>query len=101
MDRGPRLSKNRRVSVGLYLGSDANTIRKNLSLVANAKRGTLNTGWYGMGNPFSASMPNTAEIPPKRIVISKVATMNAGHEWYGVPPPFMWLVDAEIQYSLA
>ena len=33
-----------------------------------------------MGRPFSASMPNTAEIPAKRIVISNVITMNAGQE---------------------
>ena len=45
-----------------------------------AKRGTLNTGWYGMGSPFSASMPSTAEIPPNRIVNSNVITMNDGHE---------------------
>ena len=33
-----------------------------------------------MGRPFSASMPNTAEIPANRIVISNVTTMNAGQE---------------------
>ena len=31
-----------------------------------------------MGRPFRASMPNTAEIPANKIVISNVITMNAG-----------------------
>ena len=35
--------------------------RKNRSRLASAKRGTLNTGWYGCGSPFSASMPSTAD----------------------------------------
>ena len=61
-------------------------IRKKRSLEANSNRGTLNTGWYGMGSPFSASIPNTADNPEKRIVISKVTMMNDGHELNGLPP---------------
>ena len=41
-----------------------------------------------MGNPFRASMPSTAEIPAKRIVISNVITMKAGQECGGLPPMF-------------
>ena len=41
-----------------------------------------------MGRPFRASMPKTAEIPAKRIVISNVMTMNAGQECGGLPPMF-------------
>ena len=29
-------------------------------LACAAKRSTLNTGWYGIGKPFSANMPKTA-----------------------------------------
>ena len=34
-----------------------------------------------MGKPFSASMPNTAEMPANKIVISNVMRMKAGQEW--------------------
>ena len=61
---------------------------KKWSLVTDSNCGTLNTGWYGIGSPFSASMPNTAESPENRIVISKVTMMNDGHEFSGRPPMF-------------
>jgi hypothetical protein len=32
----------------------------------------LNTGWYGIGKPFKANMPNTAAKAAKRIVSSNV-----------------------------
>ncbi len=33
-----------------------------------------------MGNPLSANMPNTAERPANKIVISNVTMMNDGQE---------------------
>ena len=52
--------------------------RKKRLRLASANRGTLNTGWYGIGSPFSASMPNTADSAATRIVHSNVIGMNAG-----------------------
>src|SRR5579872_2754339 len=45
---------------------------------AKANREELNSGWNGMGRPFSASIPNAPAKPANRIVISKVTGMNAG-----------------------
>ena len=55
-------------------------IKKKRSFDARAKRGTLKTGWYGMGKPFSANMPSTADSPANKIVISNVTMMNDGQE---------------------
>ena len=60
--------------------------RKNRSRLASAKLGTLKTGWYGIGRPFSASMPSTAESAAARIVHSKMTGMNAGKLKNGLPP---------------
>ena len=49
MERGFSPSRNLRVAAASYFLSEANTIRKNRSLVAKAKRGTLNTGMIGHG----------------------------------------------------
>src|SRR5581483_11301417 len=38
------------------LASRASMHRKKPSCVTRAKRGTLKTGWYGIGRPFRASM---------------------------------------------
>ena len=62
--------------------------RKKRSRDASAKRGTLNTGWYGIGSPLSASMPNTAPSAANRTVISKVTGMNDGQLLSGRPPMF-------------
>ena len=35
-----------------------------------ANRGTLNTGWYGIGSPLSTIMPMTAVERRERIVVS-------------------------------
>ena len=43
------------------LGSRALMQRKKRSREASANRGTLKTGWYGVGKPFRASIPKTAE----------------------------------------
>ena len=60
--------------------------RKKRSRLASAKLGTLNTGWYGIGKPFSASMPSTAESAANRIVHSNVTGMKAGKLKNGFPP---------------
>jgi hypothetical protein len=44
------------------------------------ERGALNTGWYGMGSPLSASIPNTAVSAAKRIVVSNATGMNDGQD---------------------
>src|SRR5579863_705250 len=46
--------------------------------VASANCGTLNTGWYGVGSPLSASIPKTQESAAQSIVSSKVMGMNDG-----------------------
>ena len=56
---------------------------------ASANRGTLNTGWYGIGRPHSASSPSTAESAANRMVISKVMTMYDGQLCSGRPPMLM------------
>ncbi len=56
-----RRSRKRRVSSRSNCGSVASMQRKKRSRDASAKRGTLKTGWYGIGRPFSASMPSTAD----------------------------------------
>ena len=63
--------------------------RKKRSRVARAKRGTLNTGWYGIGKPFSASMPSTADSAASKTVHSKVMGMNDGKLKNGRPPTLM------------
>src|SRR5690606_16044701 len=68
--------------------SRASTSRKKRLRLARPKLGTENTGWCGRGRPFSASIPSTAASAAKRIVISNVTTMNAGHECSGLPPTF-------------
>ena len=60
--------------------------RKKRLRLASANLGTLNTGWYGIGRPFNATMPRTADNAAARIVHSKVTGMNAGQLWYGRPP---------------
>src|SRR5882672_8576110 len=69
-------------------GSCALIHRKNRSREASANPGTLKTGWYGVGNPFSASIPNTAAAAAHKIVNSNVIGMNAGQLLNGLPPTF-------------
>jgi len=52
--------------------------RKNRSREASANLRTLKTGWYGVGNPFNASIPNTAAAAAHKIVNSNVIGMNGG-----------------------
>src|SRR5262249_226477 len=99
-ERGFRLSRNRRVSARSYFASEAKMIRKNRSLLAKANRSTLNTGWYGIGKPLSANIPNTAAMPANRIVISNVTTMNAGQECSGFPPTLIGYASTAIQYCM-
>jgi hypothetical protein len=67
--------------------SSASIARKKPSTEAALRNaGTLNTGWYGSGNRLRANMPITPEIEPKRMVSSKVTTMNDTHELSGLPP---------------
>ena len=40
--------------------------------------GTLKSGWYGMGRPFSASIPTTAVAAATSTVSSNVTGMNDG-----------------------
>ena len=49
--------------------------RKKRSRDAAENRGTLKTGWYGMGSPHSANNPKTVDIAPNRIVNSNVMMM--------------------------
>ena len=44
--------------------------RKKRSRDAAENRGTLKTGWYGMGSPHSANNPKTVDIAPNRIAKS-------------------------------
>jgi hypothetical protein len=96
--RGFSVSRNSRVcSSSNFLSLDSITRKKRLRL-ASAKRGTLNTGWYGCGRPLSASMPSTAASDAARIVHSNVTGMNAGQLLNGRPPMFTGYAIAEIQY---
>src|SRR5262245_8605118 len=58
--RGLSVSKNRRVVSRSDLPSIDSIHKKNRLRLASANRATLNTGWYGIGKPLSASIPNTA-----------------------------------------
>src|SRR5262249_10177132 len=84
--RGTRRSKKRRVSSRSKSGSSASMQRKKRSRDESAKRGTLKTGWYGIGSPFSASMPKTATRAAPSTVHSKVIGMNDGQLFSGRPP---------------
>src|SRR5262249_5836440 len=84
--RGTRRSRKRRVSSRSKSGCSASRHRKTGSRVDSAKRGTLNTGWYGMGRPFSASKPKTVTSAAPSTVHSKVIGMNAGQLLNGRPP---------------
>jgi len=53
----------------------------------------LKTGWYGVGNPFNASIPNTAAAAAHKIVNSKVIGMNAGQLLSGLPPNIYGIAD--------
>jgi hypothetical protein len=70
---------------------------KNLSREASANASTLNTGWYGSGRPFSASMPSTQVSAENRIVVSNVGGMNETHELNGRPPMFIGYAIVEAQ----
>src|SRR5580765_2517394 len=87
--RGSKLSRNFAVSSLSNKGSFDSMHRKNRFLDALTKRSTLNTGWYGIGNPFNPSMPRTATNAATRIVISKVTGMNDGQLNSGRPPTLM------------
>src|SRR5262249_22795797 len=83
---GPNDLRNRRVDSRSNCGSVASIARKKRSRVACANRGTLNTGWYGMGSPLSASMPKSDANDAMRIVSSNVTGMKAGQLLSGRPP---------------
>src|SRR5262245_46657550 len=87
--RGTRRSRKRRVSSRSKSGSSASMQRKKRSRYESAKRGTLKTGWYGMGSPLSASMPKTATSAAPSTVHSKVIGMNDGQLFSGRPPTLM------------
>ena len=72
--------------------------RKKRLRLASAKRGTLKTGWYGIGRPLIASMPSTAASAAERIVVSNVTGMNAGQLLSGRPPTLMGYATTEAQY---
>jgi len=46
----------------------------------------LNSGWYGIGSRFSASIPSAAVSPPTSTASSKVIGMNSGQLLSGRPP---------------
>src|SRR5688572_33219116 len=70
--------------------SVASIVRKKpSSLAAFANRGTLNTGWYGIGRPLSKTQLKTAVNDASRIVTSKVTGMNDGQLFSGRPPTFI------------
>src|SRR5664280_2241566 len=94
----PSVSMKRNVSPARKRGSRARTIRKYRSREASWKRGTEKTGWYGIGRPFSTSMPSTAAMPAKRIVHSNVIGMKETQLLYGRPPMFSGKSTAEVQY---
>ena len=77
---------NSRVPSIANFGSRARIIRKKRLRLASSKAGTLNTGWYGCGNPQSASVPITAVSAANRMVVSKAGTMNEGRLTRGRPP---------------
>ena len=52
--------------------------RKKRSRLAWAKRGTLNSGWYGMGRPHKASRPNTPAKAANSTVSSNYLYDNYG-----------------------
>src|SRR5437867_1408206 len=84
---GPRLSRNVRVSARSNFGSLDSMAMKNLSrLACSAKLGMLNSGWYGCGNPFRASIPSTALNAAHSTVHSNVIGIHAGQELNGRPP---------------
>src|ERR1700690_3735840 len=62
--------------------------RKNRSVDARSKRGTLKTGWYGLGRPFMMIIPNTADSAAPRIGNSYVMGIHAGQLLSGFPPIF-------------
>src|SRR2546422_8852032 len=72
--------------------------RKKRSRVASANSGTLKTGWYGIGRPFSASIPRTAERAAHRTVVSNVIGMNEGQLLSGRPPTLSGYATTEHQY---
>src|SRR5437879_5267066 len=86
--RAPREERKAFVFGGSNRGSADSMQRKKRSREASAKRGTLKTGWYGMGKPFKASMPSTAAIAAKRTVSSKVIGTYEGQLANGRPPTF-------------
>ena len=78
LERTECLEKPAGVFSSSNLESRASMHRKKRFRLASAKRGTLNTGWYGIGRPFNANMPSTADSAATRMVHSKVTGMNIG-----------------------
>src|SRR5262245_50414485 len=95
--RGTSRSRKRRVSSRSKSGSSASMQRKKRSRLESAKRGTLNTGWYGMGSPFSASSPRTVTSAAPSTVHSKVIGMNDGQLLNGRPPTLIGKSITDVQ----
>ena len=66
MERGPRFSRKLRTSVGLYLGSEENTIRKNLSLRGEGEARHVEHRVIGHGQAVERQHAEHGEDPAKQ-----------------------------------
>src|ERR1700722_3985885 len=81
---GRKVFKNSTVLSKSNFLSRALTTRKKRSFEASANLATLKIGWHGVGSPFMASMPKTAQRAAPRMVSSNVIGIQNGQLLYGL-----------------